>query len=87
MIRRLSVAMAVACASAALNPALAQEGAAQMVTGTRLDVVATGEVTRVPDVARINAGVVTQASTATEAIRLNAQQMSKVVAAPPTSCR
>jgi uncharacterized protein YggE len=81
MIRRLSVAMAVACASAALNPALAQEGAAQMVTGTRLDVVATGEVTRVPDVARINAGVVTQASTATEAIRLNAQQMSKVVAA------
>jgi len=46
--------------------------------GTRLDVVATGEVTRVPDIARISAGVVTQAPTATAAIQQNAQQMERV---------
>jgi hypothetical protein len=43
--------------------------------------VASGEVTRVPDVARISTGVVTQARTATEAISQNAQQMSRVIAA------
>lgn len=51
------------------------------LAGTRLDVVATGEVTRVPDVARISAGVVTQAPTATAAIAENAQRMSAVHAA------
>ncbi len=54
---------------------------AQPVTGTRLDVVATGEVTRIPDVARIGAGVVTQAPTASAAIQQNAQQMARVRAA------
>jgi uncharacterized protein YggE len=53
----------------------------QMISGTRLDIVATGEVTRVPDVARISAGVVTQAPTATAAIQQNAQQMTSVRAA------
>ena len=51
------------------------------VTGTRLDVAATGEVTRVPDIVRINAGVVTQAPSATEAIRQNAARMERVRAA------
>ena len=32
------------------------------ISGTRLDVSATGEVTRVPDVAVISAGVVTRAA-------------------------
>ncbi len=59
-------------------PAVAQ---AQATEGTRLDVVATGEVTRVPDIARINAGVVTQAPRATEAIAANARQMARVAAA------
>jgi hypothetical protein len=58
--------------------AAAQADTTQSIEGTRLDVVATGEVTRVPDVARISAGVVTQAATATEAIRLNAARMSAV---------
>lgn len=49
--------------------------------GTRLDIVATGEVTRVPDIVRINAGVVTQAPTAVEAIRQNAARMERVRAA------
>lgn len=61
--------------------AAAQTAQAQAISGTRLDVVATGEVNRVPDIARINAGVVTQAPTATEAIRQNAQRMEQVRAA------
>jgi uncharacterized protein YggE len=61
--------------------ALPAAAAAQTVNGTRLDVVATGEVTRVPDVARIGAGVVTQAATASAAIQQNAQQMARVRAA------
>jgi hypothetical protein len=77
MIRRLSLALLLATAPAV--PAAAQE--TQLASGTRLDVVASGEVARVPDLARINAGVSTQAATATEAIRLNAAQMNKVLAA------
>jgi uncharacterized protein len=44
-------------------------------------VVATGEVSRVPDVARISAGVVTTAPTATAALAQNAAQMASVRAA------
>lgn len=50
----------------------------QPVAGTRLEVNATGEVTRVPDVAIISAGVVTQAPTATAAIQQNAARMERV---------
>lgn len=53
----------------------------QAISGTRLDIVATGEVSRVPDIARINAGVVTQARTATAAISQNAERMNRVIAA------
>jgi uncharacterized protein YggE len=55
------------------------------LAGTRLDVVATGEVNRVPDIARINAGVVTQAPSATQAIAQNARQMASVRAALRTA--
>lgn len=58
--------------------ALAAPAQAQPVAGTRLDVVAMGEVTRVPDIVRINAGVVTQAASASEAIRQNAARMERV---------
>lgn len=61
---------------AAAVPAAAQE--VRPIAGTRLDVVANGEVTRVPDIVRINAGVVTQAPTATDAIRQNAERMERV---------
>ena len=61
--------------------ALPAAAPAQTVEGTRLDVVAAGEVTRVPDIARISAGVVTQAPTATAAIQQNAQRMERVRAA------
>ena len=53
----------------------------QAISGTRLDVVANGEVTRVPDLALISAGVVTRAATAQQAISQNAQQMQRVIAA------
>lgn len=51
------------------------------IRGTRLDVVATGEVNRVPDLARISAGVVTSAPTATAALEQNGRQMAAVRAA------
>ena len=46
-------------------PAAAQQASiTQTIAGTRLDVTATGEVTRVPDVAIITAGVVSRSTTA-----------------------
>jgi len=53
----------------------------QTISGTRLDIVARGEVTRVPDLATISAGVVTQAITADAAMRDNAGRMAAVLAA------
>jgi hypothetical protein len=53
----------------------------QTIAGTRLDISATGEVTRVPDVAVISAGVVTRSATATGAIQEAADRMAKVLAA------
>ena len=52
-----------------------------VVTGTRLDVSATGEVTRVPDIAIISAGVQTLQPTASAAIEQNAARMERVRAA------
>jgi len=63
-------------------PATAQQTAiAQSISGTRLDISATGEATRVPDVAIISAGVVTKATTARAALSQNATQMERVRAA------
>ena len=53
----------------------------QPVSGTKLDVSATGEVTRVPDIAVISAGVMTRASTAVAALADNAARMDRVRAA------
>lgn len=49
--------------------------------GTQLDITATGEVSRVPDIATISAGVVTKSTTATGAIADNATRMERVRAA------
>jgi uncharacterized protein YggE len=80
MVRKFGLALMLA-SGAFPQAAAAQSSAAHMLDGTRLDVVATGEVTRVPDIARINAGVVTQAPTATAAIEQNARRMTAVRAA------
>src|SRR6478672_10693428 len=63
-------------------PASAQQAAiTQTIAGTRLDVSATGEVTRVPDVAAISAGVVSRSPTATAALQDTADKMQRVLAA------
>src|SRR6185503_18157933 len=63
-------------------PAEAQQASiTQTIAGTRLDINATGEVTRVPDLAIISAGVVTRSANATTALQDAAQRMQRVVAA------
>ncbi|HEY4583002.1 MAG TPA: SIMPL domain-containing protein, partial [Lysobacter sp.] len=49
--------------------------------GTLLSVAAQAEARRAPDIANVSAGVVTQAADANTAMRENAAQMAKVVAA------
>lgn len=77
MIRTLTGAVLLALAT----PLLAQTAEVRPISGTRLDVVATGQVTRTPDIVLINAGISTQAPTATEAIRANAAKMEALRAA------
>lgn len=80
MIRMLTMASLIAL-TALPAAAAAQPVIAQTISGTRLDVVATGEVNRVPDVAMISAGVMTRGATASEAISENRRSMQRVVAA------
>lgn len=49
--------------------------------GTLLNVSAQGEAKRVPDIATVSTGVVTRAADSNAAMRANAEQMAKVVAA------
>ena len=79
----LSLAAATAATAAAAPAALSAQATAivQPVAGTRLDISATGTVTRVPDLAIISAGVVTKSTTATGAIADNAARMDRVRAA------
>lgn len=74
----LAIALAVAVPGAATA-----QGATivQPLAGTRLDISATGEVSRVPDLAIISAGVQTLQPTATAAIEENATRMERVRAA------
>ena len=75
-----SLAAAIAMATPAALPA--QTAAmVQPMAGTRLDISATGTVSRVPDLAIISAGVVTKSTTATGAIADNATRMERVRAA------
>jgi len=53
----------------------------QTIAGTRLDLSATGESTRVPDLATISTGVVTHSTTASGAIQQAASRMERVRAA------
>src|SRR5437763_13087055 len=72
----LGAAALPAAANAQQTPSITQS-----IAGTRLDISATGEVTRVPDVAIISAGVVTRSQTATGAIQDAADRMQRVIAA------
>lgn len=77
--KRLILASLAACAA---MPAFAQPSVPPPLTtpisGIRLDVVATGEVTRVPDQVTISAGVTSRAPQAQAALRDNAAQMQRV---------
>ncbi|QNQ09505.1 SIMPL domain-containing protein [Sphingomonas alpina] len=77
----IATAVALAALPLALAPAGAQVAPAILPDGTILDVTATGQTSRVPDVATIRAGVVTQAATAGAAISDNAQAMARILAA------
>jgi uncharacterized protein len=70
----------LALSALGIAPALAQTMPI-IPDGTILEVSATGKTTRVPDVATISAGVVTQSPTAAQALSGNAQLMAKVLAA------
>jgi uncharacterized protein YggE len=73
--------IAIAGALLAAPAALPAQAVMQGISGTRLDISATGEVTRVPDLAIISAGVQTLQPTATAAIEENATRMERVRAA------
>ena len=59
----------------------AQTVAQPLISGTRLELIARGEVRRVPDVAVITTGVVNQAVDAATAMRDNAARLARVLAA------
>ena len=72
---------ALAVIPMAASAAAAQTMPAILPDGTILDVTATGKTTRTPDLATIDAGVVTQAATAAAALSDNSARMAKVLAA------
>jgi uncharacterized protein len=83
--RKMTRIWAALLLGAAILPsaAAAQQTATitQSIAGTRLDIAATGEATRVPDVAVINTGVSIRSATASGAIQQTAARMARVRAA------
>ena len=80
--RHLLLAALMAGAAILPSAAAAQQATiTQNIAGTRLDVNASGEVTRVPDLAIISAGVITKAATAGSALQQAATRMQRVRAA------
>ena len=75
------LAAILAVAGAGATPVAAQSGPMLPAEGALLEVAATGRTTRIPDVAVIRAGVVTQAATAAAALADNAARMNAVLAA------
>src|SRR5262245_21469970 len=80
MIARFLVVPTAAAAMLIGGSAIAQTGQAA-IAGTRLDITAEGAVNRTPDLAQVNAGVITQAASANAAMRDNAARMAATVAA------
>ena len=79
--RLLVTATVLTLSSLAIAPATAQIAPATIIDGTVLDVSATGKTSRVPDIATIRAGVVTQSATAAQALADNARRMAGVLGA------
>ncbi len=84
--RRLSISPLLLALSLALGTSMTAHAAtpayaAAPADGTLLNVSASAEASRVPDIASLSAGVVTQAADGKSAMAQNAQQMSRVLAA------
>ena len=79
--RPLLLAVALALGTPAMTACAQNTGYAVPSDGTLLSVSAQAEARRVPDVATMSTGVVTRAADANAAMRANAEQMSKVMAA------
>ncbi len=79
MTKFIAAGLALAAATLPATAYAQQAAVNQTITGTRLDFNATGEVTGVPDLAVISAGVTTRSPTATGAIQDAADRMSKVL--------
>ena len=86
-LRPLLLASALALSAIAMTASAQTTAPAAFASsdGTLLFVSAQAEARRVPDVATISAGVVTQAADANAAMRANAVQMDKVMAAVRTA--
>ena len=80
-LRPLALAAFLALGAFTPMPSNAQTTPFVATDGTLLNVSAQGEAKRVPDIARMSTGVVTRAPDANAAMRANAEQMAKVVAA------
>lgn len=76
-----ALALGTHATAASAQNASPQPAAPVSANGTLLSVSAQAEAKRVPDVATLSAGVVTQAADANAALRANATQMEKVMAA------
>ncbi len=82
---KLPLSMLLFASTLALIPTMseAQTGSMynQTITGTRLELTARGETRVTPDIAIINAGVITEAPDAAGAMAQNASRMDRVMAA------
>ncbi len=81
MLRSALILVAVGTALPAAAQQVVPAATPILTDATLLDIVAEGKATRVPDIATIRAGVVSQSPTAAAALADNAQRMTRVVAA------
>jgi len=77
----LASALALSCSTMTACAQTANPMSTMSADGTLLSVSAQAEASRVPDVASLSTGVVSQAADANAALRANAEQMTKVMGA------
>jgi uncharacterized protein len=80
-LKRFGAAVCAAYILAFPAMADAQNATQSVINGTRLEISVRGEVKRVPDVAVISTGVITQSTDAATVMRDNAARMARVLAA------
>lgn len=81
MTKSFLIALLIGAAALPASAIAQQPPVTQTIAGTRLDLEVSGEVTRVPDVAIISAGVVSRSATASGALQDSADRMARVLAA------